>query len=88
MFSPIIDGKPAQSIEFDRVLYVPDLENNLFSMLSAVHRNGLKVIIENHSMSFIRDGICLLTGLIHRNMGMLDGTTLNSSEQAFVTKIS
>lgn len=36
IFSPQIDGKATQSIEFDRVLYVPDLESNLFSVLSAV----------------------------------------------------
>ena len=36
VFSPLIDGKPAESVEFSRVLYVPDLENNLFSVLSAV----------------------------------------------------
>ena len=36
IFSPLINGKPTQSVEFNRVLYVPDLESNLFSVLSAV----------------------------------------------------
>ena len=35
VISPLIDGKPAESVEFSCVLYVLDLENNLFSVLSA-----------------------------------------------------
>lgn len=36
VFSPLVNGKPTESVEFTRVLYVPELESNLFSVLSAV----------------------------------------------------
>lgn len=86
IFSPQIDGKATQSVEFDRVLYVPDLESNLFSVLSAVRRSKLKVIIENNTISFLKEGTLLFTGSVHRNVGTLNGTTLHRSEQAFLTR--
>ena len=86
IFSPSIDGKPTQSVEFNRVLYVPDLESNLFSILSAVWRNKLKVIIENDKMSFLKKDVLLFTGSIHRNIGTLDGTTLDRSKQVHLAR--
>ena len=86
VFNPIIGGRPAQSVEFSRVLYVPDLESNLFSVLSAVRRSKLKVVIEGDSMSFLKDGEPLFTGSIRRNVGTLDGTTLDHSERVYLAK--
>ena len=61
VFSLLINGKPSPSIEFTHVLYVPDLETNHFSVLSAVRQSKLKVIIEDDTMSFLKDGILLFT---------------------------
>ena len=58
VFLPLIDGKPAEAVEFSRVLYVPDLESNLFSVLSAVHRSKLKVVICIGFMLCLR-GTCI-----------------------------
>lgn len=86
VFSPLIDGKPSKSVVFKRVLYVPNLESNLFSVLSVVRQNKLKVIIEDDTMLFIKDGAILFTGSVHRNVATLNGTTLEHSEQLFITK--
>ena len=84
MFSPLIDGKPAKSVEFSRILYVPDLENNLFSVLSAVRRSKLKILIEGKRISFLKDNVPLFNGSIHRNIGTLDGTTLLHYKRTFL----
>ena len=88
IFSPLIDGKATQFVEFNRVLYVPDLESNLFSVLAAVRRGKLKVIIEKDVISFLKDGILLFTWSVYRNIGTLNGTTLDCSEQVFFTRIT
>ena len=86
IFSPLIDGKPSESVVFKHVLYVPNLESNLFSVLSAVRRNKLKVVIEDGSVLFTKNGAVLFTGSIHRNVATLNGTTLDRSEQIFIAK--
>jgi hypothetical protein len=40
VFSPVINGKRVRPVEFTRVLHVPDLHNNLLSVLYLTVRNG------------------------------------------------
>lgn len=88
VFNPSINGKPAESVVFSRVLYVPDLQNNLFSVLSAVRHGKLKVVIEHDQLVFSKDDNVMFTGSIRRNTGTLDGTTLSNNEHAFVARVS
>ena len=48
VFKPVIDGKPAREVEFARVLHVPDLQNNLFSILYLTQHRGFNVNISSH----------------------------------------
>ena len=43
IFNPIIDGKPVAQIGFTRVLHVPDLRNNLLSVLFLTRQKVLVV---------------------------------------------
>ncbi|KAJ2929055.1 hypothetical protein H1R20_g8038, partial [Candolleomyces eurysporus] len=85
-FNPIINGQPSETVTFEDALYVPDLQNNLFSILSAVRKNKMRVVIEGESLDFQKDGNTILTAIIHQNTGLLDGTTLNNYEHAYVTQ--
>lgn len=40
-FNPTINGQPSETVTFKDVLYVPALQNNLFSILSAVCKNKM-----------------------------------------------
>jgi hypothetical protein len=57
LFEPIIDGQVAQIVEFSDVLYVPDLRNNLFSVLHLSLHKRFTVTIEGDTMDFRRDDI-------------------------------
>ena len=46
-FNPIIDGKAARTFGFTRVLHVPDLRNNLFSVLFLSRHKGFTVSIDS-----------------------------------------
>ena len=88
VFTPIIGGRPTESVIFQSVLYVPDLQNNLFSVLYAVHHGKLRVVIEGDYMTFSKDNITLMTASICQNVGKLNGSTLDNTEQALITCIS
>ena len=60
VLKPVIDGKPAREVEFARVLHVPDLQNNLFSVLYLTQRRGFDVHISKSIMKFEKDGHYLL----------------------------
>ena len=46
-FNPIIDGKAARTFGFTRVLHVPDLRNNLLSVLFLTRQKGFTVTIDS-----------------------------------------
>ena len=54
VFSPVINGKTVRSVEFTRVLHVPDLWNNLLSVLYLTRNIGFTVNITASQMSFER----------------------------------
>lgn len=77
--------KPSGSrdlVVFSDVLYVPRLKNNLFSILTAVKKRKMRVVIENDTLDFSKDGNSLFTATIHGTTGLLDGTTLGNDEAA------
>jgi hypothetical protein len=56
VFSPVINGKSVRAVEFTqaRVLHVPDLRNNLLSVLYLTRNIGFTVHINLSHMSFER----------------------------------
>ena len=86
-FQPVVNGRTGRTIIFNNALYVPDLQNNLFSVLSVVRESKMRVVIEGDKMRFYdREHVLVLTASISGNTGSLDGTTLdNDIEHAFLS---
>ena len=84
IFNPIIDGKPVAQIGFTRVLHVPDLRNNLLSVLFLTRQKGFTVTIDSSKMSFKHpDGRVWFTASIgDSNAAFLDGSTVPITEYA------
>ena len=87
-FQPVVNGRTGRTVIFNNVLYVPELQNNLFSVLSVVKNSKMRVVIEGEQMRFYtKDRELILTASIHGTTGKLDGTTMdNSTEEAFLSK--
>ena len=84
VFSPVINGKTVRSVEFTRVLHVPDLRNNLLSVLYLTRTIGFTVHITASQMSFERPtGTPLFVASIsNSNAAFLDGSTVPLAEYA------
>ena len=50
VFNPIVNGQAVRPLEFSRVLHVPDLRNNLFSVLFLTRHKGFTVSIDSTKM--------------------------------------
>ena len=61
---------------FHRVLHVPQLQNNLLSVLYLTSKERFHVTIVERTMSFERDGVLLFTATQQKQLAYLDGTTL------------
>jgi hypothetical protein len=85
MFTPLINGSPGETLCFTDVLYVPTLQNNLFSILTVVQKSKMCVVIEGKSLDFSKNGQLLLTASIIQNTGMLNGITHDNTEIAYTT---
>ena len=77
MFEPVIDGKSSRAVEFSNVLHVPDLRNNLLSVLYLTRHSGFVVYINATHMSFsCSSGPPLFIASINNhNAAFLDGMT-------------
>jgi transposase InsO family protein len=86
-FQPLVNGRTGRTIVINNVLYVPDLQNNLFSVLSVVRDSKMRVVIEGEQMRFYdKTRSLILTATISGTTGSLDGYTLdNDVEEAFLT---
>jgi transposase InsO family protein len=84
VFSPVVDGKTVRVVEFTRVLHVPDLRNNLLSVLYLTRNIGFTVHINSSHMSFERPtGTPLFVATISgSNAAFLDGSTVPLAEYA------
>jgi len=56
VFNLVIDGKRLQTLEFTKILHVPELENSLFSCLYLTKHKGFEICIDSHHMDFICNG--------------------------------
>ena len=84
VFNPIVNGVQVRPVEFSRVLHVPDLRNNLLSVLFLTRHKGFTVTINVSRMSFERPtGSPLFVASIgHSNAAFLDGETVPLAEYA------
>ena len=63
-FQPTLGGKPGQLLEFERVLHVPDLRNNLLSVLYLTRSKSYVVSIYHDKTFFNRHKTLLFTANI------------------------
>jgi transposase InsO family protein len=75
IFQPWINGKfSANQVIFPNVLFAPDLQSNLISVLSLVRKEGYEVRIHEQQMEFYQDGKLRMTARIDENcVAYLDG---------------
>lgn len=73
-FQPVLGGKPGRLLEFERVLHVPALYNNLLSVLYLTHQKSYTVTIRDDFMCFVRNGTLLFIATVNcHNAAHLDG---------------
>ena len=85
VFNPVISGKVVRPVEFTRVLHVPDLQNNLLSVLYLSRQRGIDVHISptELSMIFSLGGERLFIAPINKdNSAFLAGDTETFTEHA------
>ena len=85
-FQPSVNGKPGQLLEFHRVLHVPDLRNNLLSVLYLTQNKSYVVIIKKNKLLFRKNDTLLFTASVRSNFAaFLDGAVVPLSEFAGAT---
>ncbi|KAI0923982.1 hypothetical protein AcV5_010529 [Taiwanofungus camphoratus] len=83
VFKPVIKGREVRAVEFQRVLHVPRLRNNLLSCLYLTRKKGFQIHIYSDSMHFIYGGKSIFIASIDdNNAAYLDGVTEASLEHA------
>lgn len=75
-FIPKLQGAQRREVVFHRVLHVPQLQSSLLSVLYLTSKQGFKVVIDQHTMSFSYQGKLLFTATQSGRFSFLDGTTL------------
>ena len=75
-FVPLVDGVAQRPIRFSRVLHVPDLRNNLLSVLFLARSKRFEIRILGESIRFLLQGELLFTASISDdNAAYLDDFT-------------
>ena len=72
-FQPVDNGVKGQEMLFSRVLHVPTLRTNLFSVLYLTRFKGFCVTISKDHMLFQRDNTCFSASVSNSNMALLNG---------------
>src|SRR5258708_27318603 len=77
LFTPEVEGQKMCSVEFTNVLHVPDLCNNLLSVLYLTRYKQFSVVILETVMNFLRSGSVLFAAAATAsNSAYLEGTTV------------
>ena len=78
VFVPEIDGQRKHSVEFTSVLHVPELSNNLLSVLYLTRIKSFTVVILENVINFIRHGSILFSATVNAsNCAYLEGSTIS-----------
>lgn len=77
-FLPEVDGKQVRDVEFISVLHVPQLSNNLLSVLQLTKLHIFVATVDSKQICYNRDGTTLFTATVARNSpaAFLDGYVL------------
>jgi len=82
LFDPVINGQVVRGVEFADVLYVPDLRNNLLSVLCLAHK-GITITIKGDTMEFKKgDDLWFVAKTNSFTVAYLQGTTIPIPETA------
>lgn len=74
VFRPRVKGAFVRSVEFSRVLHVPDLRSNLLSCLHLARNKGFSITISSDAMAFYQSGTLRFVAPIDpNNAAYLDG---------------
>ena len=74
LFKLLVNGKPGQLLRFHCVLHIPDLRNNLLSVLYLTRHKSYIVTIKKDQLSFCKNGVLLFTATVNsNNAAFLDG---------------
>src|SRR5258707_13632876 len=77
LFNPESEGQQLRPLEFSKVLHVPDLRNNLLSVLYLTRHKQFQVVISESVMSFMHSGSVLFTADAQQsNCAYLEGSTV------------
>ena len=80
LFKPLINGVESQSLLFSRVLHVPQLQNNLLSVLYLTRFKGYQLFADSQQIQFIRHSRVVFTATItSQTAALLDGITVPAS---------
>jgi hypothetical protein len=83
LFQPLINGQLVRNVEFTRVLHVPGLQSNLFSVLYLTRHKGFCVHIYSDTMKFEQDKTVWFNASINNhNVAYLNGSTIGLNESA------
>jgi transposase InsO family protein len=86
VFNPSVRGQNRRAVEFSQVLHVPDLKQNLLSILYLTRHKQFIVHIDSREMRFICENTLLFTAQINENnAAFLDGTTEANPESVNFT---
>jgi hypothetical protein len=87
VFNPVINRIRTQTIEFTRVLHVPELRNNLISCLYLTKHKNFEIIMKANKMEFKQNGTFLFTTTAIQNStcALLNGITQAITEYANIS---
>ena len=87
VFNPIVNDQAVRPLEFSRVLHLPDLRNNLFSVLFLTRQKGWTVTIDATKMSFqCPASTTFFTATIsNSNAAFLDGITFPLAKYCWIS---
>ena len=89
VFQPEVEEKLLHPVEFSRVLHVPDLRNNLLSVLYLVLHSQFHIHIYHHCMDFLRDKRLLFCAPIDpTHTAYLSGSVLPITHFANLSAVS
>ena len=83
------EGRKLRPVEFSNVLHVPQLRNNLLSVLYLTRHKAFSVVILETVMSFLRDGVVLFCAAVNAsNCAYLEGSTIPFSPPCLISALS
>jgi hypothetical protein len=87
-FAPVKDGRRLRSVLLSKVLHVPELNQNLLSVLTLTVKHAFHVVIVSNVMEFIKDKIPRFYASVGADLvALLSGSTIVQAEASFTRDI-